>query len=56
MTFIIGARLWEELQKVRAERRKAEKHRQDLVQQAKVITSKINQKRSSGKFHFLLKI
>ena len=52
LTLILGARLWKELQQVRAERRKAEKQRQDLVQQAKVITSKMNQKRSSGSLLF----
>ncbi|XP_076814864.1 uncharacterized protein LOC143461015 isoform X2 [Clavelina lepadiformis] len=41
------AKLWEELQKIRTERRQTEKTRQDLVKQAKVATSKMNQKRSS---------
>nr|CAB3266514.1 spermatogenesis-associated protein 1 [Phallusia mammillata] len=41
------AKLWSQLQNARNSRRLAEKERQDLVKQAKVTTSKLNQKRTS---------
>uniref|UniRef100_H2ZM61 Spermatogenesis-associated protein 1 C-terminal domain-containing protein n=1 Tax=Ciona savignyi TaxID=51511 RepID=H2ZM61_CIOSA len=40
-------KLWAELQKARGERKVAENKRQELVKQAKMTTSKMNQKRTS---------
>uniref|UniRef100_H2XJY5 Spermatogenesis-associated protein 1 C-terminal domain-containing protein n=1 Tax=Ciona intestinalis TaxID=7719 RepID=H2XJY5_CIOIN len=40
-------KLWSELQRARTDRRNAENKRQELVRQAKMTTSKMNQKRTS---------